>query len=497
MRILFSILTCIILVENKIIIEDANIAAVSHDDIGMIFYIALHNTDSCGYRIYTRMIRCVEEVEAADRECEMMQLLGGDMGEIKSQCYKNITLLYPNMYLHNRKGYCIIAIKFISEDNQVLEKKTNISFNTYIGTKNRVHLTNGVDKTMGRTSCESVDLDPFQNCAPVDCHMKYLGTRSFFNRKWKRCQKVPVCVYDIEKDLPDVGYTPITNKCIDLERCIKKSDLQPLENKYQELGEDNSYSLMLTAINCHNGRINNETGLCDCNPGWSSANFDKEPTLFSVHMCNIELSSWYDTNRSEITFVAFVIAVMAVAIAMAVVLVSFILFQIWKCLSNNEDKKAMCYCDLESGMEPDDSSKKNKKGDKSVKKTPSAESKESKDTNESKKNKKPKKSKSEESAKTDENVDSKTNAESTKAKKKLSKVKQTGDSETKPSTGNTSKTSISVESVKKENKKKRSKTEAPRQTISILSTSKKGSRDKVVGNKSTTSISSGKQKVKI
>lgn len=44
------------------------------------------------------------------------------------------------------------------------------------------------------------------------------------------------------------GYTPITNKCIDLERCIKKSDLQPLENKYQELGEDSSYSLMLVRI---------------------------------------------------------------------------------------------------------------------------------------------------------------------------------------------------------------------------------------------------------
>ncbi|GJQ68331.1 hypothetical protein Trydic_g16925 [Trypoxylus dichotomus] len=488
MRILFFVIICIILVKSKIIIEDANIAAVSHDDIGMIFYVALHNTDNCGYRIYTRMIRCIEEIETNDRECEMMHLLGGDMGEIRPQCYKNITLLYPNMYLHNRKGYCIIAIKFVSEDNQVLEKKTNISFNTYIG-RGKGHFSGGNDRNVAYSQCESVDLDPFHNCVPVDCHMKYLGTRSFFNRKWKRCQKVPVCVYDIEKDLPDVGYTPITNKCIDLERCIKKSDLQPLENKYAELADDSSYSLMLTAINCHFGKINNETGFCDCEPGWTSANFDKEPTLFSIHMCNIELSSWYDSNRSQITFVAFVIAVMAVAVAMAVILISFILFHIWKCLKNIEAGKAMCYCDLESGMPPDDTKKKKKK--KKVKETPSVESKES-NNSETKKSKKSKKGKSEEFMQTDDNMGNLDDAKSGKGKKKGSSKQSVGSE--KPLTDYESKTSIPPDSGRKD-KKKKSKTQVVEPVPSTISASSKKSSREQSGTiqQSTTSLSSGKR----
>ena len=60
------------------------------------------------------------------------------------------------------------------------------------------------DRYPGSKLCDSVDLDPTKGCTPIDCQMKYLGTRSYFNKRWKRCQKVPKCVYDPEKLLPDV-----------------------------------------------------------------------------------------------------------------------------------------------------------------------------------------------------------------------------------------------------------------------------------------------------
>lgn len=53
-------------------------------------------------------------------------------------------------------------------------------------------------------NCETSDMDTLGKCLPVDCMMKFLGTRNYYNERWKRCQKVPVCVSDSQKDDPDV-----------------------------------------------------------------------------------------------------------------------------------------------------------------------------------------------------------------------------------------------------------------------------------------------------
>lgn len=74
-----------------------------------------------------------------------------------------------------------------------------------------------------------MDLDPLNNCEPVDCQMKYLGSRNFFSEKWKRCQKVPFCISDPEQDLPDVVYSPITNACMDMTKPIETNLLKKLE----------------------------------------------------------------------------------------------------------------------------------------------------------------------------------------------------------------------------------------------------------------------------
>ena len=58
--------------------------------------------------------------------------------------------------------------------------------------------------------------------------------------------------------------------------------------------------------------MNNETGLCECDEGWTSMPFDQEPSLFTYHMCNIEVMSWYDYNRGMVSYVAFFIAVSSV-----------------------------------------------------------------------------------------------------------------------------------------------------------------------------------------
>jgi len=41
--------------------------------------------------------------------------------------------------------------------------------------------------------CESPDEDPLDFCAPVNCHMKYLGFRSLFEANKRQCMPIPIC----------------------------------------------------------------------------------------------------------------------------------------------------------------------------------------------------------------------------------------------------------------------------------------------------------------
>lgn len=43
------------------------------------------------------MIKCCETFGDSDMDCQLMHLMGGDMGLLYPNITKNISLLYPNM----------------------------------------------------------------------------------------------------------------------------------------------------------------------------------------------------------------------------------------------------------------------------------------------------------------------------------------------------------------------------------------------------------------
>lgn len=43
-------------------------------------------------------------------------------------------------------------------------------------------------------ACRSYDEDSLDHCRMVDCHKKYFGLKSFFNRGSLVCEPVPACV---------------------------------------------------------------------------------------------------------------------------------------------------------------------------------------------------------------------------------------------------------------------------------------------------------------
>lgn len=56
-------------------------------------------------------------------------------------------------------------------------------FNNYIEFIKRANIS----------KCSTNDLNPFDNCSPVNCEEKYFGNRNFFNSYENICQSVPDC----------------------------------------------------------------------------------------------------------------------------------------------------------------------------------------------------------------------------------------------------------------------------------------------------------------
>lgn len=58
----------------------------------------------------------------------------------------------------------------------------------------------------GFSTCKGVDLDPRNECKPVDCLEKYNGFRSFFDKERGKCIPVHDCYTKMEdnKDVPEI-----------------------------------------------------------------------------------------------------------------------------------------------------------------------------------------------------------------------------------------------------------------------------------------------------
>ncbi|KAK5642094.1 hypothetical protein RI129_008261 [Pyrocoelia pectoralis] len=290
MRILFFILLYTTLIENKIVIKDSGLATISRGDMAMILYVTVENVCENKYHIFVQMIKCCELFGPNDMDCHTMQLIGGDMGWLNSHSVKNISLIYPTLYLHNRFGHCLVSIIYNSSEASV-----NIQFNTLI-----TQLTPELRDYCGEgnvTVCDTVDLDPLRQCEPINCQMKYLGARNYFNFKWRRCQKVPLCITDRDKSLPDVSYVPFSNQCKDLEQVNLK--------ELQDLQQDN-WKSEVPNIRCHHGKLDMDRGFCNCDKGWTTVITDGnhyEPTLSIYHMCNTQIPP----QKSPIGYILFAI----------------------------------------------------------------------------------------------------------------------------------------------------------------------------------------------
>lgn len=85
-------------------------------------------------------------------------------------------------------------------------------------------------KVKGFKDCEFEDLDPFNNCRPVNCELKYFGKRNFF--KNPNCVPAKIC-----NENDDAMYDYETNECSSFGNVLSQEELEEIEmGKIFQLG---------------------------------------------------------------------------------------------------------------------------------------------------------------------------------------------------------------------------------------------------------------------
>lgn len=75
----------------------------------------------------------------------------------------------------------------------------------------------------GYKICESVDLNPFDDCKPVNCELKYFGKRNFFKSPF--CVPATTCGSD-----PDIIYDYETNSCRSLKHVLSDEEKESIRS---------------------------------------------------------------------------------------------------------------------------------------------------------------------------------------------------------------------------------------------------------------------------
>ncbi|KAL3284647.1 hypothetical protein HHI36_018801 [Cryptolaemus montrouzieri] len=298
--ILINIL-CILYSNSQIVIKDAGTAQIQPTDIGMIFYLSLENICPSEMYVSVRGVRCCElnSVTGA-KDCDSIKLLGGDPGILCAGKTKNVTLIYPNLYLYGRQGVCTVLVVY--KVGMVTDHFFHrIPFNTKGSFQ---------DVSMKRCPCYTSDLDPFRNCSPVDCPIKYSGHKSYFNTLTKYCETVPYCKSTPNCPVAEEMYDIVHNRCVNIRCSVTTSDLSVIEAKKIPVCP---VPYIFGNMICHHGCIDKKTGECICNDKWlSTVSNEPEfvPSLLSSHMCNIRTGSWTELNKDKLLLTILVMVIM-------------------------------------------------------------------------------------------------------------------------------------------------------------------------------------------
>ncbi|KAK6635159.1 hypothetical protein RUM44_000408 [Polyplax serrata] len=322
---------------------NSGIMTLRRDDMIVVLFVTIHHHGERARSVVATMVECCEKINDEETDCDIIQIHGEHLGVVQPGSTLNVTFLYPNVYGYNRRASCTVGIwnrgeESGSDDTNVIRHK--IEFETMIRNspeETPPHLQ-GLYNPDKIVKCETIDLDPFDGCNPVDCRLKYSGRRSYFNRKRNRCQRIPKCTGDPNKELPDVVYVPMSNTCRNLDKAVKRKDIVSLINEKYEI-ESNDLETSGVNIQCHHGEIDVRTRLCVCDKGWTSVPFDPEEYNQGnaiYHMCD---KKCHPDDTSPVNKVPIFIG-LALAVLILFLILTCELFDLYlMCFNYNDDNE--------------------------------------------------------------------------------------------------------------------------------------------------------------
>lgn len=235
------------------------------NDIGIQFTVSIYNNSTRNsYEIELNPVECCIELSPKHIDCRTIEAFGGYVGILAPQSNKAFRIIAPTLNPIEKKGSCYIYLDTrLKGDDIKMRNSIKINFHT----KNKNNRRNSAI-----TNCSTIDQNPLNECKPVNCELFYNGQRSFYDKKIKRCIKIPNCIpSNNNSNILDVIYDPRINKCVNKGELIEDlfMNLQNTEdnfiNNYDRMPKDiyiiknihKKPKLILTKNNTCNG--NNAT----------------------------------------------------------------------------------------------------------------------------------------------------------------------------------------------------------------------------------------------
>ncbi|XP_028518850.1 uncharacterized protein LOC110251858 [Exaiptasia diaphana] len=253
-------------------VEDSGVLPVNADSYALQFYLAVANDAGRKLTVSSGKPRCCWEVERGDLDCQSMVLIGGNEVIIHPKKVHNISFLFPTTYPMDRVGKCHFLLKVNKQKVQHIVLFNTTEPRKEIGWKQALTGFGG-----GFSTCKGVDLDPRNECKPVDCLEKYNGFRSFFDKERGKCIPVHNCYTKMkDKEVPEIAFDKDHNECKSLigdkltdkqkKFLLDRSDHSSLAKKRVNL--EDIKEINPVPLNCNHGQHVGST--CVCDDGWGT-----------------------------------------------------------------------------------------------------------------------------------------------------------------------------------------------------------------------------------
>ena len=222
---LFTFASIVHEVISFITVLDQGIIPLDQGSVGIQFFIDVENSHRRGTcRVNSRTTMCCL-ADDQYKECNLDNIYSNNDVVITPQNRKTLIHVYPTLYHYDQVGYCDFAIYFkCSHTRRARELTVNITFDTRLANKKKTPYLMAY-ANLKDSDCDTLDQDSLRQCVPVNCDLKYSGTRPYYDATRGKCVSVPVCETDVIKELPDIVYVPKSNICRDLDHPISVGDI--------------------------------------------------------------------------------------------------------------------------------------------------------------------------------------------------------------------------------------------------------------------------------